>query len=636
MLSERFNADFIASRLLPREAWRPWPRRADRAPWAALPADVRAEVLAQGERALKADWPALPATLFLDFTRTGNRRAYEVPHFARRYLLADLVLAECVAGDGRHMDAITNATWSLCEESFWGIPAHAHLQRTSIGLPDTAAPAVDLFAAETAALLAWSDYLLGDAFDAVSPVIRPRLAREIEHRMLTPCLLRDDFWWLAIQSRKTNNWTPWIVSNWLACNLLFEPDPARRCAAVLRALRSLDAFIDHTPDDGGCDEGPSYWGRAGAALFDALEILRSATNGAADVFAEPKIREIARFICRAHIADRWFINFADAPARPRPNGPLIFRFGRAVEDADLTRFGAYAQSLGRPGSGAYAQFQSKGGRTGVDSLPRYLPALFTQAALRQVPPAAPLLRDVWLPLTQVMAARSRAGSAAGLFLAAKGGHNAESHNHNDIGQFVVFAEGRPVLVDAGVETYSRKTFGPDRYSIWTMQSSWHNLPEVNGVMQRNGREFAARDLSYAADDARVEFGLDIAGAYPPEAGLLSWRRRFLFRRDAGIEIEDRYRLAAPPQRVLLFLMTPCAVELAPGTIALSERPLGEGLPSGRATLRYDAARLAASCEEVPLADPQLQGIWGDRLFRIRLEARRPAQEDAFTLVIEGA
>ena len=70
----------------------------------------------------------------------------------------------------------------------------------------------------------------------------------------------------------------------------------------------------------------------------------------------------------------------------------------------------------------------------------------------------------------MMAAREKPGSSEGLYVAAEGGHNAQSHNHNDVGNVIVFADGRPVLVDAGVEEYTSKTFSSRRYEIWTMQS----------------------------------------------------------------------------------------------------------------------------------------------------------------------
>jgi hypothetical protein len=118
----------------------------------------------------------------------------------------------------------------------------------------------------------------------------------------------------------------------------------------------------------------------------------------------------------------------------------------------------------------------------------------------------------------VLTARLRAGSSSGIFLAAKTGHNAESHNHNDVGSFIVAQDGRPLLIDVGVGVYTRQTFGPERYQIWTMQSSWHNVPEVDGFAQAPGREYAARRVQGLLSPGAAELSMDLAGAYPAEAG----------------------------------------------------------------------------------------------------------------------
>src|SRR5690606_34539583 len=102
--------------------------------------------------------------------------------------------------------------------------------------PDTTEPIVDLFAAETSALLAWLVYLLGDQLDTVSPMVLPRIEREIRSRILEPALARDDFQWMGFidEGRRVNNWNPWICSNWLASVLIMEQDEAQRVAAVTK------------------------------------------------------------------------------------------------------------------------------------------------------------------------------------------------------------------------------------------------------------------------------------------------------------------------------------------------------------------------------------------------------------------
>ncbi len=583
--------------------WRPWATLDDREFWEKLQPTDRDGILERAEAALAQPWPELTATRFLDFARNGNRTRYQDDHFARRHRLRDLTLAECIDNRGRFLDAIINGLWLLCEESYWGVPAHIGMQRAGSGLPDVEEPTVDLFAAETSALLSIVDYLLGERFDAVSPLIRRRLRYETQRRILGPLLEREDFSWMGYHGRPVNNWNPWIISNWLATALLLEADPDRRIAHLRKCIHCLDFFIAHYPPDGGCDEGPSYWGRAGASLFDSLDLLHRASGGKLDAFDQPLVREMGRYIYRLHIDQSWFVNFADAAAINEPGALLVHRFGTAVGDPDMQHFGAFL----------YSRHQ----RTALDaSLLRGLADLQVVPAVRETPPVAPQPRDVWLPGINVMAARDSAGTAAGLFLAAKGGHNAESHNHNDIGHFIVYYDGAPLLVDAGVETYSRQTFSADRYTIWTMQSAYHNLPTVNGCMQMAGVDFRARDLDYQQDDRRARLEMEIA-AWPEEAAIDSWRRTIELVRGDHVRVHDRWRLNAVREPLRLHLLTCCEVVVDPMRLKLERMELPGGRHSARGIVELEHG-WRTEVEEVPVTDGRLTPVWGNRLHRITM------------------
>jgi hypothetical protein len=67
------------------------------------------------------------------------------------------------------------------------------------------------------------------------------------------------------------------------------------------------------------------------------------------------------------------------------------------------------------------------------------------------------------------------------FIASHGGNNAESHNHNDVGDFIIYADGAPVIIDAGKGTYMAITFSKNRYTLWYNTSPYHNVPLVNGT-----------------------------------------------------------------------------------------------------------------------------------------------------------
>jgi hypothetical protein len=283
------------------------------------------------------------------------------------------------------------------------------------------------------------------------------------------------------------------------------------------------------------------------------------------------------------------------------------------------------------GHGAFAAFLRDPAALPGDSIGRQLPALFNLATLRSTPRAQSLFRDAWLPGIQVMTARVKEGSAQGLYLAAQGGHNAESHNHNDVGNFMVFADGHPAIIDVGVETYTAKTFSSKRYEIWTMQSAYHNLPTIDGAMQSAGRQFAASGVEHRADDRSAEFRLDIAKAYSAGAHLESWIRSLRLDRSANaIEVTDDYVLQQPAAEITLTLMTPVDPRPGVGELVL---PVAAGKS---VQVRFDAAVFKPSVEEIRIEDERLRGTWGDRLYRVLLRAERPPQKSKWNLRISQA
>ncbi len=622
ILSRSYPSSELQKMLISQKDFRPFPQWQDREQWMALSDHIKQQLIERGEKALNYKWPALPASLFLDFARTGNRENFQNAFGARRHALRNLVLAECAEGKNRFINDILNGVWAICEESYWGLPAHLSLQAQGFGLPDVTEPTVDLFASETGSLLAWTSYLLGSELDKISPLIDQRIQLELERRILKPCLERNDFWWMGFrQGVLVNNWNPWINSNWLTVVLLKEKDEEKRLQAIEKIMKSLDVFVDSYPPDGGCDEGPGYWNRAGASLFDCLEMLYRATVGEINVYNESLIQEIGRYIYRAHIANQYFINFADASPRVTLESDLVYRYGTRIGDENLAGFGAY-----------FAALQQEQGRTFWGSIGRQLPAIFNFAELTTAEQGQPLLRDVWMEGNQVMAARSQQGSVEGLYLAAQGGHNAESHNHNDVGNFIVYLDGLPMIIDVGVETYTRKTFSAQRYEIWTMQSAYHNLPTINGIMQQEGREYAARDVHYTMDDDFAQLQLDITEAYPPEANIEKWTRTIRLNRGSEILITDEFDLRKKTKDIDLTLMTGCKITLnEPGKITLQYINKSPAEPKVSLNVFFDADKLTPKFETMPINDKRLKNVWGDKITRILLQANSAANRDSWIL-----
>ncbi len=622
LLTKNISLETLQEIIIPADLWHPYPKIDEPKKWQVVPLSVRQAHIQQGEAYLGSSWDSLPATVFLEFVRNGNRSNYEKMSFSRREHLAALVMAEVFENKGRFLDDIVNGLWAICEETFWGVPAHVGRQKAGPGLPDVTEPIVDLFAAETGTLLAWTDYLLDAKLNTISALIKQRLTYEIDRRILTPNLDREDFGWMGFVTKNINNWNPWINSNWLTAILLVEKDEQRRLNAVHKCMRSLDNFINIYPADGGCDEGPTYWSRAGASLFDSLELLFSASNGQINIFDQMVIKEIGRYIYKAHINDNYFINFADASGKMSIDPAVVFRFGRSINDPIMMGFAAWSALQKNYGSSALP------GSFGIFN--RQLPAFFILNELTNYPPQEPLLRDFFLSDLQVFGARSNKSNKTGFYVAAKGGHNAESHNHNDVGNFIIYADGMPLLIDVGVGTYTAKTFSSLRYDIWTMQSAYHNLPTINGVMQMSGRQYAAKNVSYQAKENVVEFALDIATAYPPQAEINSWLRTIRLNRNKNVEIIEKYQLTKWKQPVELNYMTPLPVEIvAKGLIKFT------AVEDGKAKdifMNFDPQKINIHFDKIPLDDAKLQASWGNQLTRILLQSSSTLLTDELNIV----
>jgi len=574
----------------------------------------------EAEAFLGYQWPVLTATDYMDFYRTGNRALYNV--FSRRRALGYLTLAECMENKGRFLDDIVNCIWMICEESTWVPPAHNHQDvsspaLTTMPLPDLKAPSIDLFASETGALLSCVYQMLKEKLDEMTPLLSARMEDEVRKRILEVYLDRDDFWWMGInKTRKLNNWTTWCTSNCLVAFLIFEKDHVVKVKAVAKAIASMEAFMEHYHQDGGCDEGPNYWSQAGGALFECLELLYMASDGAINVYKEQLIKNIGSYIYKAHISESYYANFADSSPTVNVMPDLLFRFGLQVEDKNLIRQ-------------AIAENARTKGKIFVHSwfpMLKILNAVFTRQKIDQYAPEPyPYLRDAWLPDLQVMTAREFEGSDKGLYVAAKGGHNAESHNHNDVGNFIVYQDGKPVIIDIGVGVYSRKTFGPDRYDIWTMQSRYHNLPVINGVMQQHGGAFKAANVSYGMNEEQASMVMDIASAYPEQSGVQMCMRTVRLARgnDRYVEVNDRIRFRQPEHEVSFSFMTNCRCEVLEETIRLNG-DLGQQM-----CIQYDNRRLIVEIEEIKLDDDNLQNNWGSSVYRMVFTSTKPEVEHEF-------
>lgn len=544
---------------------------AGRQEWGSLPGPLRQALIREREKRLGYTYPVLTASDYMEFSETGNRSHYEDAMFDRRRALNALVLAECTENSGRFLKDIINGIYCILEESTWCVPAHNTYIRDTPQEPlaDYTRPVIDLFAGETAAVLAVAEYLLRPVLEKVSPLISRDINFRLRERILTP-YFEQHFWWMGDGKSQMNNWTVWVTQNILLAAFT-RPDavlpPERKRAVLDKAAASVDYFLAEYGEDGCCDEGAQYYDRAGISLFHCLDIMDRVTGGAlCEVFRQPKIRNIADYIRKVHIKDNCYVNFADCSLK-----------------------------AGRRGAGEYLF----GKRAGLPALSAFAAEDFVQDEDRLLTDEQSLYRRL-------------------------------VHNHNDVGSFMVFKDGEPLFIDLGVETYCKKTFSEQRYEIWTMQSQYHNLPAFGGFLQQAGRRFCASDVSCTMDGKRAVLHMEISGAYrlrgsdtgsvrTPDGTLTltggaeqirSYTRTVSHTKEEGILIEDYYDGDLP---AVLSLMTKNMPRIHPAEgnrWELSFGDLAVCTATGASTLK---------AENIPLNDPKLRDAWGGSACRILAE-----------------
>lgn len=581
------------------------------------------KIIKEAEGSLNYNWPSIPLTSYLDFKQSGQRTYMESFYTKRNAILKAAVLGELLEGKGRFMPAIINGCWAICEESTWVLSAHLPSQKGGAGVPNINDPIIDLGAGEVSAMLAWTYNLFKDEFNEISPFINERILKELNERIIQPYIVRDDFWWMAFKNDKfVNNWNPWCNYNVLLTTFLLGRDIDEQLAGEVlnKSLRSVDKFINYYKEDGVCEEGPAYWSHAGGKLMEYLILLLKITDNKVSLQSNELIQNIASYIKSAHIAGDYFVNFADSSVRVHPNPGIIFRSGSYLNDASLKSFASLL-----------AEDQKLYNNVTKGSLDQVLNNLSILKELHQTPPIKNNDLYKWFESTHLLTARTSADDHQGFFFAAKGGYNDESHNHNDAGSFILYHNGKPLIIDVGVGTYTKKTFSKQRYDIWTMQSDYHNLPLINSRSQPYGKNYSITDPKFANRRNSLSFTVDLSGAYPDSSGCTLWQRTYnlkrgkypefilndvsFFKKTEGVT-EEHFMLSMPPEII------------KEGIIKLKE------VNKSGVYMYFSKDDFEVSIETIKLRDDKLIDSWQqDKLYRLILKAKAISLKNDWTIKI---
>ncbi len=443
----------------------------------------------------------LPYSKWKLFWDTGDRGEYEHVYFERRRFIEHaLPLALIFPEERVYIDKLSDVIFAICDEYTWCLPAHQGQRDKNDN------SRVDLFASETAFHLAIIYTLLGERLD---PLIRDRIRVETNRRIFDTITSCESYGWWETGS---TNWTAVCTGSVGCAMMLMRPDLMDEVMEE-RLLRAMDGFISGFAEDGVCTEGCGYWGYGVSYYVYFADMIKTFTEGRVDLFRGEKMRAIATFPQKMFLSGTAAVSFADGNRTLDYLFAVMHRLKREYPGDVLI----YSPELG--------SFDGGCGRLEM----RLYGAIWLSEDYYNNPADSSASFEEYAPNAMWLTKRT-----VKYGFAAKAGHNAEMHNHNDVGSFIFAKGGRQLLMDVGSGVYTRQYFSKERYTIFEPSSRSHSVPIINGEYQFVGRDAAASDVVYE----KGRFSMDIAGAYPTGA-VRSVKRTFTMD-DGKVVMTDLY------------------------------------------------------------------------------------------------
>ncbi|MBR2460961.1 MAG: heparinase II/III family protein [Clostridia bacterium] len=495
----------------------------------------RRELLGTWERHNKDYHPdCLKYSEFKLFWTTGDRAQYERPYFHRRAMAENAALLSLVYPDeSKYTEKLMDILYAICDEYTWCLPAHQGK------LEPNNNSRIDLFASETGYMLAEIDVLLRDRLD---PLIHNRIMAETERRIVKPfCGVENYGWW----ENGNTNWTAVCMGS-VACTLmLLYPELADEIF-IARANTAMDRFLDGFGPDGICFEGCGYWGYGFGFFVLYADMVRTYTEGRCDYFKQERVKRVACFPQKMFLSGNAGVSFSDG-GRTLGYGIWIMHYLKKEYPDDIL---VYSPEYASNSAGKFA--------THLRS------ALWMVREYKDTPADNSVTTEFFAPNAQWFTKRTPYYG-----FAAKGGHNAEMHNHNDVGSFIFAKNGKQLLMDLGSGRYTRQYFAADtRYSILECSSRGHSVPMIGENYQLVGSAARASDFQYE----NGVLSMDIAGAYRVE-GLERIDRSFKLETDS-VTLTDSFVYNGTEQitdRIVSFekaeLVDRCTVRIDSATVS---------------------------------------------------------------------
>jgi hypothetical protein len=524
---------------------------------------------------IEGELPCISFTGYQTFRDNGSRKESEEAYFTvRKQLTAMGSYLQWAQPSDQEKIYFNKLLWSVANEFTWCLAAHlTYGEEGFLGEPDQV---IDLFAAETAATLS---ELLVIHKNIIDPYIHTYIRKQIDNRVFNPFLTKD-WWWETSRS----NWCA-VCAGSIGMAALFLEQDDRRTTLLDRVDRALVHYLNGFGEDGATEEGIGYWVYGfGYYIYYTAQRHEMDPDFCVPDEVKDKVRRIAEFPGFMQISGDSFVPFSDAGAGTMiPTGLLSYL---------LTEY-----SVLPPLCYEITPFN-------FDHCYRYAHVsrnlLWTDGSIFNSKE-----KDFthYFPDRQWLVQRKESS-----YFALKGGSNAEEHNHNDVGSFILALSGECILTDLGAGPYTAGYFGEKRYQNVHTRSYWHNVPLIQGKEQIPTPERCDMKEVFI-DGSKAEITMELSRLYDIE-DLISFRRYLVSNLAKGkITLTDEFEGTA-------------ALEIEEGFISrIKPEQIEEGIlfwhgTSGTLVLRYDATSLHAVIEEAEVFDHHnMQG----RVYRLGLK-----------------
>ena len=401
---------------------------------------------------------------------------------------------------------LVDIVWTYCNEYTWAPLGHYNSYYNCTPA-DYDAGLIDIFAASTGFSLAEIKQLFADRFPKL---LTDRITAEIRRHIIEPYLTRKFFW-----EKHDNNWTA-VCTGAVGGTLMYE-DPEAFLENQERLHASMECYLAPYGDDGMCVEGTAYWG-FGFGFFATYAMLeKEFTNGKVDWFARPKVKAIGSYVQEMFLEPAVMATYGDCNQKEGYWVGLHHMMHAVYPDV------VEPLPLNKATYCTYTHFAF-----GLRSVVYYDPAAVCESLEKR---------------TYCRAGSSYFTKRTPYYgFGVKGGNNGESHNHIDVGTFIIGRHNRQVICDFGYPGPGAHTgdyHGKDRYTNFNPSGFGHSIPYFGTTNQSSRALEGVRTLT-VYDEKTETVTLDMTHAYYNVAGVNSLVRAFHFVGDDTIEMTDTY------------------------------------------------------------------------------------------------